>query len=238
VSLTGLGATVSNSPTGVNINATVGALGLTGLAASISNPSTINASVGALSLTGLQALINNTTAITANTGSLSLTGLQSAVVNTYAVSATVGQLNLVGLSATVTNAPSGININAGIGELSLIGLSAVINNGTAQTPTGGIDLFEAQRRNKRKSQEKLSSELTEQEAEIKALMQVALVKSKKTAKSRKSAEMLLKPLELPIERKTELVAPKVIIEGIIQSEVVLISDDDIEMMLALMMEMI
>ena len=97
--------------------------------------------------------------------------------------------------------------------------------------SGGIYYgeFSRLRKNKQKAfAEKLESELTAQEAEIKALMQVVIVKSKKTRKSRLAEAKFTKPM---------LALPKVIIEGIIQQDS-LISDDEIEIILALFIEMI
>jgi hypothetical protein len=89
---------------------------------------------------------------------------------------------------------------------------------------------------KRKKQQDNSVELSEQDAEIKALLEIVQEKSKKTVKSRRSAEMLaIKPLEMPITQQEE---PKRIYLGVLQQKNYLISDDDIEMIIALMLEMI
>jgi hypothetical protein len=130
------------------------------------------------------------------------------------------------------------------GNFSIQPVSGVATTSQAQTISanngvntyiaiGGIDLFEAQRKNRRKPKEKPDNELTEQEAEIKALMQVVI--SKKTTKSRKAAKLFaIQPLELPKTGIKPKVAKKTKIKQDIQP---LITDDEIEMLLSLMLEM-
>jgi hypothetical protein len=229
----------TSSATGTHTPAAVTATGASSQAqtSSASGAFSTGVSGSATSSQAQSSIASGSHTIAAVTGTATTSQAQtSAATGTQ----TIGVSGAASSSQAQTNQASGsftIQAVGGAGTSSQAQTTSAIGNGDGQDAapvSGGIDLFEAQRRNRRKTKEKPDDELTEKEAEIKALMQVAIQKSKKTAKSIKAAQMLaIKPIEPP---NTELVAPKVIIEGIAQ-QANLISDDEIEIILSLMMEM-
>lgn len=249
-----------------NITPSAGSFNITGYVPSISQPKTITAGNGSLTLTGYapsvvqgagqniqptQGSISFTgyipsiaqslnQAITPNVGALAFTGYIASVVQSanQALTPNVGSVTITGYAPTVTQASSSINLTPNTGNLTITGYAPLVAQSGEATYYGGG--FSTQRKNKQKANqefsEKLDSELTAQEAEIKALMQVVIVKSKKTRKSRLAeAKFTLPMLELP--QKQVIAKPKVIIERIIRQDS-LISDDETDMLLALFIEMI
>jgi hypothetical protein len=212
----------------------------------ISSQAQTTSAEGSHTIAGVTCNVTSSQAqTTVATGSHTVAGVTSSVSSSQAqtTSATGAQtigVNGVGASSQAQTAASSgsfaIQPVGGVASSSQAQTTASVGNGggvDAPVFVGGIDLFEAQRRNRRKA--KPDNELTEQEAEIKALMQVVI--SKKTAKSRKAAKLFeIQPLELPKveiapKQKTKKTPKTVILDANY------ISDDEVEIILALMLEM-
>lgn len=117
---------------GVTVDATTGALEISGLAASVSVGTTFTTTTAALEIAGLSASVSAGTTFTASTGTLEIAGLPASISAGTTFTAGTGALEIAGLAATVNLATT---IEATTATLEISGLPASVSAGTTFTAT-------------------------------------------------------------------------------------------------------
>ena len=126
------------APSGLTVNAGIGAATAAGLQATISLGRTVAAGIGAGTAAGLQAGISLSRTVAAGIGAATATGLQAGISLGRTVGAGIGAATAAGLGATIETGAG--TIIAGVGAAAATGLTAGISLGrTIGTGVGAAE---------------------------------------------------------------------------------------------------
>lgn len=119
---------------GVTVQATLGAVAVTGLNPTISAGTNIAASTGSVTVAGLNPTVTQTTQINAALGTVAVTGLNPSVSVGTTIQATAGAVTVAGLNPTVS---TGTTIDCTSGAVAVAALQPEVSVGTTVEATAG-----------------------------------------------------------------------------------------------------
>ena len=204
------------------------------LAAGSSGAYTLTCQTGIYSLSGNATTLLKSKFLTANVGTYSISGQNATLAKSKYLPCNFGAYSLNGQDATLTKTSAGNYVlTCQTGNYSLTGGNATLTYGGQQNVSGGGWSFPS-RKKRLSRKEEIQEEpqyLSERDAEIRALILAKLEPSKKTAKSIKAERSLRLPV---LEIANEIQKTQNKLQQITEPA---ITSQQMEMLLALMMEM-